>query len=171
MIAAAQLGYAYLLAGRAQDALRFLAMGLDAAQTTGACWSLANWQQCRAQVHLRLGDVDAARLAATHSVEEARVRRMQDFEAVALRTLGDVEAAASDSKRAMSLYSEALTRSHALGLRPTVAHCHLSFANLYRRTGKRQKAQEHLATATTMYREMGMTYWLEQTAGETVALG
>ena len=30
------------------------------------------------------------------------------------------------------------------------------------RTGKREQAQEHLATATTMYREMGMTYWLEQ---------
>ena len=26
----------------------------------------------------------------------------------------------------------------------------------------REQAQQHLATATTMYREMGMTYWLEQ---------
>jgi len=26
--------------------------------------------------------------------------------------------------------------------------------------------QEHLATATTMYREMGMTYWLEQAEAE-----
>jgi hypothetical protein len=32
---------------------------------------------------------------------------------------------------------------------------------LYRRTGKREQAQEHL-TATTMYREMGMAYWLEK---------
>ena len=31
-----------------------------------------------------------------------------------------------------------------------------------RRTGKRQEAQEALTTATTMYREMGMGYWLEQ---------
>ncbi len=37
---------------------------------------------------------------------------------------------------------------------------------LYRRTGKRQEAQEHLTTATTMYREMGMTYWLEQAEAE-----
>jgi len=28
--------------------------------------------------------------------------------------------------------------------------------------GPAEKAQEHLTTATTMYREMGMTYWLEQ---------
>ena len=32
----------------------------------------------------------------------------------------------------------------------------------YRRTGKREQAQEHLTTATTMYRAMGMTYWLEK---------
>jgi hypothetical protein len=33
---------------------------------------------------------------------------------------------------------------------------------LYRRTGKCEQAQEHLTTASSMYREMGMTYWLEQ---------
>jgi hypothetical protein len=48
------------------------------------------------------------------------------------------------------------------GMRPLVAHCHLGLGKLYRRTGKREPAQEHLATATTMYREMGMTYWLER---------
>jgi len=46
-------------------------------------------------------------------------------------------------------------------MRPLVAHCHLGLAKLYRRTGKREYAQEHMATAATMYREMGMTYWLE----------
>jgi len=47
-------------------------------------------------------------------------------------------------------------------MRPEVAHCHLALGRLSRRTGKQQEAQEHLTTATTMYREMGMTYWLEQ---------
>jgi hypothetical protein len=28
------------------------------------------------------------------------------------------------------------------------------------------RAQDHLATATTMYREMGMTYWLEKAEAE-----
>jgi hypothetical protein len=35
-------------------------------------------------------------------------------------------------------------------------------ASSSRRTGKRQEAQEHLTTATTMYREMDMRFWLEQ---------
>jgi len=49
---------------------------------------------------------------------------------------------------------------------PLVAHCHLGLGRLYRRTGKPQEAQEHLTTATTMYREMGMAYWLEQAEAE-----
>jgi hypothetical protein len=31
-----------------------------------------------------------------------------------------------------------------------------------RRTDKREQAQEHLTLATTMYREMDMTYWLDK---------
>jgi hypothetical protein len=51
-------------------------------------------------------------------------------------------------------------------MRPLVAHCRLGLGKLYRRVGHREQAQEHLATATTMYREMGMTYWLEQAEAE-----
>ena len=56
-------------------------------------------------------------------------------------------------------------------MRPLVAHCHLGLGKLYRRTGKRQEAQEHLATATTMYREMDMPFWLERAEAETLELG
>ena len=43
-----------------------------------------------------------------------------------------------------------------------VAHCHFGLGKLYRRTGTREQAREHLTTATTMYREMDMRSWLEQ---------
>ena len=49
---------------------------------------------------------------------------------------------------------------------PLVAHCHLGLGKLYRRTGKRQQAQEHLTTATTMFREMDMGFWLEKAEAE-----
>jgi hypothetical protein len=52
-------------------------------------------------------------------------------------------------------------------MRPLVAHCYLGLGKLYRRTGKREQAREHLITATTMYREMGMTYWLEKGEAES----
>ena len=47
-------------------------------------------------------------------------------------------------------------------MRPLVAHCHLGLGKLHRRTGKREQAHEHLTTATTVYREMDMRFWLEQ---------
>jgi hypothetical protein len=46
------------------------------------------------------------------------------------------------------------------------ARCHLGLSKLYRRTGKREQASEHLVTATTMYREMDMRFWLEQAEAE-----
>jgi hypothetical protein len=49
-------------------------------------------------------------------------------------------------------------------MRPLVAHCHHGLANLYHRAGKRERAQEHSTTATSMYREMEMTSWLEKAA-------
>jgi hypothetical protein len=50
--------------------------------------------------------------------------------------------------------------------RPLVAHCHLGVGKLYRGTGKREQAHEHLTTAITMYREMDMPFWLEKVETE-----
>ncbi len=51
-------------------------------------------------------------------------------------------------------------------MRPLIAHCHLGLSKLCRRTHQRQDAQEHLTTATTMYREMDMRFWVEQAETE-----
>jgi hypothetical protein len=51
-------------------------------------------------------------------------------------------------------------------MRPLVAHCHLGLGKLYRNTGKRQEATEHLTIATTMYREMDMRFWLSRAEAE-----
>ena len=61
--------------------------------------------------------------------------------------------------------------AEARGMRPLVAHCHLGFGTLFQRTGKREQAGEHLATATTLYREMDMRFWLEQGEAELRKLG
>jgi hypothetical protein len=49
---------------------------------------------------------------------------------------------------------------------PSSPNCHLGLGKLYRRTDKRQEAQEHLITATKLYREMEMRFWLEQAETE-----
>ena len=71
-----------------------------------------------------------------------------------------------DVDAAERYYSQALALAEALGMRPLVAHCHLGLRKLYRRAGKHDQAQEHLTTATRLYRAMGMQFWLEQAETE-----
>ena len=63
----------------------------------------------------------------------------------------------------------ALTQASVLGMRPLVAHCHLGLSELYRRRDNGGQAYQHLTTAKAMYREMGMTYWLEKAEAELAA--
>ena len=51
-------------------------------------------------------------------------------------------------------------------MRPLVAHCHLGLGQWHRRAGDRAKAQEHMAIARTLYREMDVTLWLAQVEAE-----
>jgi hypothetical protein len=64
-----------------------------------------------------------------------------------------------------------MTLASELEMRPLVAHCHFGLGRLYRRAGKREQAQEHLTTATAMYGEMDMRFWLEQAQAELSGLG
>jgi hypothetical protein len=63
-----------------------------------------------------------------------------------------------------------LARDEAFGMRPLIAHCHLGLGQLYRRTSKRERARERFTTATTLYREMDMRFWLEQAEAEIKGL-
>jgi hypothetical protein len=46
-----------------------------------------------------------------------------------------------------------------------------TYGRATRRTDKRAPPQEHLTTAATMYREMGMAYWLEKAETEMAEFG
>ena len=71
-----------------------------------------------------------------------------------------------DAETGEAHYRQALALAEPRGMRPLIAHCHLGLGKLYRRTGKREQAHEHLTTAATMYREMDMRFWLEKTEAE-----
>jgi DNA-binding SARP family transcriptional activator/tetratricopeptide (TPR) repeat protein len=116
--------------------------------------------------YLLLGRLDEARCLADRAVESSP--RQPGFAAHALHLLGDIATHPErfDAERGEAHYRQALTLAEPRGMRPLIAHCHLGLGKLYGHTGKRQEAQEHLTTATTMYREMGMTYWLEKADAE-----
>ena len=118
--------------------------------------------------YVMAGRFDDAAAQATQALAIARAGKEPGHEAYALRLLGAIvrHQPAPNVETAGRHYHDALALATELGMRPLVAHCHLGLGKLYRRTGKRQQAHEHLATATTMYREMGMTYWLEKAEPE-----
>ena len=86
------------------------------------------------------------------------------FTAHALHLLGDIATHPDrfDAESGKAHYRQALALAEPRGMRPLVARCHLGLGKLSRHTGKWREAQEHLTTAATMCREMGMRFWLEQ---------
>ena len=78
-----------------------------------------------------------------------------------LRTLGKVALAQEppDADQAEGAFRQASVLARELGMRPLVAHCHLSLGTLYRRTKDRSRAEEHLALALGLFRDMAMELW------------
>jgi tetratricopeptide (TPR) repeat protein len=126
---------------------------------------LRDWQNLRLGFEL-LGRLDEARRLADRAVEPSFLQH--GVRASALHLLGDIATHPDrfDGESGEVHYRNALALAERLGMRPLLAHYHFGLGKLYRRTGKREQAQEHLTTATTMYREMGMKYWLEKAEAE-----
>jgi tetratricopeptide (TPR) repeat protein len=115
---------------------------------------------------LLLDRLDEASRLAERAIEASP--HQPEWAAMAWHLLGDVMSHPDrfDAERGEAYYRQALGIAEPRGMRPLVAHCHLGLGQLYRRTDKREQARERLATATAMYREMGMTYWLEKAEAE-----
>jgi tetratricopeptide (TPR) repeat protein len=64
--------------------------------------------------------------------------------------------------KAVPYCQQALALANELGMRPLVAHCHLSLGQLYGQTGRAEQARAALTTAINLYRAMDMIFWLPQ---------
>jgi len=116
------------------------------------------------EAHLLAGRLEDALAVARRALDLAHRQKERGNEAWVLRLLGEIALRADppDPESAQAHYGQALARATELGMRPLVAHCHLSLGQLSRRTSKRREAQDHLTTATALYREMDMGSWLER---------
>jgi tetratricopeptide (TPR) repeat protein len=151
--------------GKADEALERLREGhrLLERQTARGLVGQRGWAyHALGRACLLLGRLDEARSMSNRAIESSPCH--SGFAAHAVHLLGDIATHPDrfDTETGEVHYRRALALAEPRGMRPLVAHCHLGLGKLYRRTRKREQAREHLATATTMYREMGMTYWLEQ---------
>jgi predicted ATPase/class 3 adenylate cyclase len=162
------LGHLYAQSGRVAEGLSLLQEALTGMESMG----MVQW---RTPLIVHLGETcllagrpeDALTLAG-RGLTLASELGHRGSEAWALRLLGEISSHGGrpDLAIAEAHYGAALALASEIGMRPLVAHCHLGLGKLHRHAGKRQEAREHLTTATTMYREMDISFWPEQAEAE-----
>jgi tetratricopeptide (TPR) repeat protein len=164
----AYLAYGFVLLGDRERGLECLARALER-----WTWPIrAHWNgygSVTASVYLAAGCLEEARTEIRQGLTAAAERNARGYRAPLLCLEAEV-LGQQDPAGAHERLEEALALAVELGMRPEVAHCHLGLGKLYRRTGKREQAHEHLTAATTMYREMDMTNWLEKAEAEMAEL-
>ena len=158
------LGLAYALAGRVNEGLAMVERALQQDRTQGIMAHHASTLVTLGEVHRLAGCPAEAASAARQALTLSCDRHEPGHEAYAHRLLGELarDERPPNNEVAGYHFREALFLAERQGMRPLVAHCHLGLGTLYRRIGKREPAREHLTTATTMYREMDMRFWLAQ---------
>jgi tetratricopeptide (TPR) repeat protein len=168
--AAAALGVTHALAGRSDEALPLVAAAVEQSHASQSVRWAAHILLYAATTNFLAGRTDEAARLAREALELTRRVRARGIEAYTLCLAGDL-ASASGSEDAEGYYLAALALADELGMRPLVAHSHLGLGKLGRWLGSSERAREHLATATTMYREMDMRLWLEQATRAMAELG
>jgi len=163
-IPASLLGLTQALLGKFDEAMPLLRDGVHLSEALGVNAYLALWTLNLAEGLMTAGQLDQARETARHALDLAVSHKERGHQAWALHLLGELSAMREPPAvgEAAAYFGQALALAEPRGMRPLVAHCHLGLGTLYRRTGKRGQAQEHLSLATTMYREMDMGFWLEK---------
>jgi tetratricopeptide (TPR) repeat protein len=162
------LAHAYALCGRTEEGMSMGLELLTGAATMGLRSFSANLFNSIGEACLLAGRTDPALAFAGQAATMARGLGQRGGEAWALRLLGEIafHGASAELETAEGHFHEALALAIELGMRPLTAHCHLGLGKIYARVDKPEQAREHLTTASTMFREMGMTFWLGQAEAE-----
>ena len=155
--------------GEADEAGEQIRLGEQTAErlsATGIVGHLAWSYHALGHAALRLGRLAEARRLGERAIGFSF--RHGGFAAHAQHLLGAIATHpdAFDAEAGESHYRGALALAAPRGMRPLVAHCHFGLGMVSARTGKHAQAREYLTTASTMYREMAMSFWLEKVSAE-----
>jgi tetratricopeptide (TPR) repeat protein len=163
-IVPAFLGAAYLLLDRFDKGLALIEQALRDAGQKGlraSPWLKAGWLS---EAYLLSGRRSEARELTLQTLHLAIENRRRGDQAWLLRLLAEIarRADAPELDTACARYRDALAVAAELGMRPVQAHCHLGLGMLHSDARDLNRSREHLLEAETMYREMGMQFWLEK---------
>jgi hypothetical protein len=121
-----------------------------------------------AMAYREAGQSGRSTKTAVEALRLAEARRDGGARAWALYVLGSISVLRQplDAEPVHGHYTRAMALAVDLGMRPLIAHCHLGLGTLHARLGNSEQANEGAGRAISMYREMGMTYWLERATTE-----
>jgi class 3 adenylate cyclase/tetratricopeptide (TPR) repeat protein len=162
--ASSHLAYALVLRGERERGLEYLTQAIQRSSgITTPRWH--HYGTVIASTYLAAGCREEARAEIRVGLEAATERNAWGRRATWRRLEAEL-LAPDDPVGSRQRLDEALALATELGIQPEAAHCHIGLGKLYGQTGKHREAHEHFTTAMTMYREMGMTYWLEKAETE-----
>ena len=159
------LGGAYLLAGRIEEGVALVRAAADEVESRQLLMQQAAVLALLGEACLFADRVDEASTAAQRALALARERGQRGDAAAALHVLGEAAArGALDIDKAEHHYLAAIALAGELEMRPLLARSHLGIGRLYVRAGDRDRAEDHLLTATRLFIAMDMPLWLRQAA-------
>jgi class 3 adenylate cyclase/tetratricopeptide (TPR) repeat protein len=167
----ANLGYAYVLAGRVDDAIPLIEKTDEQSKRIGrkAAWALRlAWL---GHANLLGRQIGKAREQAQRAVALASDAGERGYEAWARKLLGDVvQEESSNPSEALNHYAASMALATDLAMRPLQAHIHLSLGRLHARENQIEKAKKELSLALTSYRSMEMPIWISAAEQKLSAL-
>jgi tetratricopeptide (TPR) repeat protein len=161
------LGSAYTLAGRPDEAIPLLEEGARVGLAIGRVGGHSLIVVRLGEAYLHAGRLEDAAAAARDAIALARDKGARGHEAYALRLLGEVERRrpGGDPETAGQALGQAAALAEELSMRPLLAHCQVSRAQLERAAGRPAGARPLLDAGIATFRELQMSGWLAEAEG------
>ncbi|MCG6536505.1 MAG: hypothetical protein L7F78_17820, partial [Syntrophales bacterium LBB04] len=159
------MGYAHWLTGDSRTALDLSEKGLKIQTDLGlpVYRSWCHW--CCSLANFSLGNLEEAKIQADQALQWSFASNEKHFHGISKICLGrvlakadpeQIEAAVGHIRQGISLLEE-------LGILPWSGLGYLWLGEVYAEAGRKEEARKNLKKAETMFREMGMDYWLDRT--------
>jgi tetratricopeptide (TPR) repeat protein len=151
------LGGAYLLAGRIDEGVALVRAAADEVESRQLLMQQAAVLALLGEAYLYANRLVEATTTAERALSLATARGQRGDMAAALYVLGEAAPRGSlDIDKAEHRYLAAIALAEELEMRPLLARNHLGIGRLYLRAGVRDRAEDHLLTATLLFSAMDM---------------
>lgn len=157
-VAAALLGHALALHGAAEEGVALLRDALAQTEALGVRAYRALWVACLAEAQLVRGEIVRASETAEQAVALAARHQEHGNHARALRVLAAAQLQLGPGWHGSSFdhLRHAIAEAESRRMRPLLARCYDTMAELAAAQGDSERAAQHRATAEGICRELGM---------------